>query len=181
MGFCGINRLLCVFISLRNTQRHTHEWMDKGGWSIRWVGGCGESQSGPAHSEKRHTAACTVVFIQSYAILPSVPDVELLLLCVDAPRVVEPRKALGRSRWSHIFSQTIFVRRLFKVITGRAWDTQWTKDTTIRVIHRPAGGLWEITARCHVGSVCGNLAFQHNATSLPAHRTKWRVCATAML
>lgn len=89
---------------------------------VEWGGG--ESHKVGLHTVKeRHTAACTVVFIQSYAILPSLPDVELLL-CVDAPRVVEPRKALGRSRWSPIFSQTIFVIRLFKVITGRAWDTQ---------------------------------------------------------
>lgn len=114
---------MCIHFTLKHTTTHTR--VNGQGWLFYTLGKGGvESHKVGLHTVKeRHTAACTVVFIQSYAILPSLPDVELLL-CVDAPRVVEPRKALGRSRWRPIFSQTIFVIRLFKVITGRAWDTQ---------------------------------------------------------
>lgn len=82
--------------------------------------------------------------------MPSLPDVELPL-CVDAPRVVEPRKALARPQCPP-FSQIIFITRLFKVITGKAWGTLH-KHRAIRIIYRPAGRLEEITACCHVGSL----------------------------
>lgn len=96
--------------------------------------------SGPIHSvenTQRLRSACTVIFIQSFAILLSLHDVELLL-CVDAPRVVVPRKAFARPRYPHplfplptpppttIYSQIIFITRLFKVIRGKAWDTHRT-------------------------------------------------------
>lgn len=83
--------------------------------------------------------------------MPSLPDVELPL-CVDAPRVVEPRKALARPRWAPPSHKSSLSHGSSRLSQGRRGGTLH-KHRAIRIIYRPAGRLEEITACCHVGSL----------------------------
>lgn len=78
----------------------------------------------------------TVFFSQSFAILPSLPNVELLR-CVNSTRVVERRKVSAHPLWPPS-SQIIFITQLSRVIRAKTQDSPLHRHGALRKICWPA-------------------------------------------
>lgn len=118
IGLRDMNPLMLRPFVSWNTQEHTHTNGVAACATTGWVG-----RSGDPEQLRVKSAACTVILLHSelrHFALTAWRGVTPL--CVDAPRVMEPRKASARSRWppSHKASLSL---QLFKVIAEKAWDT----------------------------------------------------------
>lgn len=146
--------LSCSTLARMHARTHTNE-----GGQLCWYRASRALRRPGTQSEKK-AAACTVILLHAelrHFALTAWRGVTAL--CVDAPRVVGPRKASARPRWPPSRKSSLSLW-LFKVIRVKAWGTPH-KHSAIRIIYGPAGGVrklqpaamlllhaWRVTCFC---------------------------------